>query len=67
MPMRRLLGFFIAMRLFAALPATGVWEVRNNGTDTNGGGFDSSKAGTDYSQNDNKNATSNAHPAEAQP
>src|SRR5882724_12273483 len=39
---------------------TSVWEVRpTNGTDTNGGGFDSSSAGTDYSQQNAKNTVGN--------
>ena len=34
-----------------ALSATVVWEVRGvTGADTNGGGFNSAAAGTDYSQ-----------------
>src|SRR5438105_2387727 len=32
-----------------ALSATIVWEVRNGGSDTNGGGFDSAASGTDRS------------------
>lgn len=42
-----------------ALPATVVWEVRTAGNDTNGGGFNSAAAGTDYSQQDNKNTVGN--------
>lgn len=33
-----------------ALASTVVWEVRTTGDDTNGGGFNSASAGTDYSQ-----------------
>jgi len=41
----------------AAIPATTVWEVRSNGSDTNGGGFDGAGSpSVDYSQNNNKNA-----------
>lgn len=40
----------------AALPGTTVWEVRTTGSDSNGGGFVTAGSGTDYSQNDNKNA-----------
>ena len=41
-----------------SLPGTGVWEVRvTNGTDTNGGGFDSAAAGTDMSVFNNKNSS----------
>lgn len=36
-----------------------VWEVRNAGNDTNGGGFVAGSSGTDYSQQDNKNSGSN--------
>lgn len=35
-----------------ALPATAVWEVRTTGENTNGGGFNSARGGTDYSQQD---------------
>lgn len=35
-----------------------VFEVRTTGAGTNGGGFVTGSSGTDYSQNDNKNATS---------
>lgn len=38
-----------------ALPANSVFEVRTAGNDTNGGGFVTGSAGTDYSQQDNKN------------
>jgi hypothetical protein len=41
-----------------ALPATSVWEVRPTvGSDTNGGGFDSTAGGTDYSQTNSKRTT----------
>jgi hypothetical protein len=33
-----------------AIAATAVWEVRSTGNDSNGGGFDPAKTGTDYSQ-----------------
>ncbi len=33
------------------------WEVRTTGSDTNGGGFDSSLGGTDYSQQNSAQAT----------
>jgi len=35
-----------------ALTSNLVWEVRTTGSDNNGGGFDSSYGGTDYSQQD---------------
>lgn len=39
-----------------SLPTTSVWEVRpTNGSDTNGGGFNSAAAGTDYSKQNSKN------------
>ena len=38
-----------------ALAAASVFEVRSAGTDTNGGGFVTGAAGTDYSQQDAKN------------
>lgn len=42
----------------AAVSANAVWEVRpTNGSDTNGGGWVGGAAGTDYSQNNNKNAS----------
>jgi hypothetical protein len=47
---RLLLIFVLASPGWATLPFTSVWEVRTTGADTNGGGFDSAKAGTDYSQ-----------------
>ena len=42
-----------------ALSASGVWEVRTAGNDTNGGGFKSGASGTDYSQQDAKNTAGN--------
>lgn len=43
-----------------ALPATAIWEVRPTvGSDTNGGGFDSAKSGTDYSQQNSANSGGN--------
>lgn len=33
---------------FGALPATTVWEVQADGSDTNGGGFSAARGGTDY-------------------
>jgi len=38
-----------------ALSASTVWEVRTGGNDTNGGGFTTGAAGTDYSQQNAKN------------
>ena len=38
-----------------ALSANSVFEVRTAGNDTNGGGFVTGAAGTDYSQQDAKN------------
>ncbi len=35
-----------------AFAATTEWDVRTTGSDTNGGGFDTASAGTDYSQQD---------------
>jgi hypothetical protein len=37
---------------FGAIPSTAVWEVRTTGDATNGGGFNSARGGTDYSQQD---------------
>jgi hypothetical protein len=46
-----ILVFLIAAgQLFAALPASTVWEVRTGGSDTNGGGFVTGASGTDWSQ-----------------
>lgn len=42
-----------------ALSASSVWEVRTAGDDTNGGGFVTGAAGTDYSQQDAKNSGAN--------
>lgn len=42
-----------------ALAAASTFEVRTAGNDTNGGGFVTGAAGTDYSQQDNKNTTGN--------
>lgn len=43
-----------------ALPSTSVWEVRpTNGANTNGGGFDSTGTGTDFSTQNAKNSGSN--------
>ena len=39
-----------------ALAAASVFEVRTAGNDTNGGGFVTGAAGTDYSQQDAKNS-----------
>jgi hypothetical protein len=39
-----------------ALSANTVWEVRTAGNDTNGGGFVTGAAGTDFSQQDAKNS-----------
>jgi len=35
-----------------SLPSTTVWEVRTTGSDSNGGGFNAARSGTDYSQQD---------------
>lgn len=43
-----------------AINATMVWEVRIAGLSTNGGGFDPSFGGTDYSQQDSPQATGTA-------
>jgi hypothetical protein len=46
-----LLLILIVKPLLAVLPPTSVFEVRASvGSDNNGGGFDSAKSGTDYSQ-----------------
>lgn len=42
-----------------ALSANTTWEVRTGGNDTNGGGFVTGAAGTDYSQQDAKNTVGN--------
>lgn len=41
----------------ATLSVNTVWELRTTGTDTNGAAFVTGASGTDYSQNDNKNAS----------
>lgn len=46
------LCFGITNKVLAAIPATTVWEVRTTGASTNGGGFNSARGGTDYSQQD---------------
>lgn len=40
-----------------AQPATVSWEVRTTGSDSNGGGFNTASAGTDYSQQDTPHVT----------
>jgi hypothetical protein len=40
-----------------ALPSTAVIEVRTTGSDSSGGGFNSARGGTDYSQQDSPQAT----------
>lgn len=40
-----------------ALPATVIWECRTTGSDSNGGGFDPSLGGVDYSQQNAAQAT----------
>jgi hypothetical protein len=40
-----------------ALPSTAVIEVRTTGSDSNAGGFNSARGGTDYSQQDSPQAT----------
>ena len=54
-----ILGLILGSFAFGALPSnnTGTWETRNNGNDTNGGAFVAGSSGTDYSTNDNKNAS----------
>lgn len=58
--MRKLKILFLLLltcsQSFAAISGNTVWEVRNNGNDTNGGGFVTGASGTDMSQFDNKNA-----------
>ena len=52
-----LLVLLLTLPLFGTIPNTSVWEVRPGvGSDTNGGGFDSTGTGTDMSQFNNKNA-----------
>lgn len=60
-PLAKVLGAllllaFLVQRADTALSASTVWEVRTAGSDTNGGGFVTGASGTDYSQNNNKNA-----------
>ena len=59
--MKRLLIALLAFSLssWATLPQTVRWNVeRTTGTsDTNGGGFDTAKAGTDYSQSVNNSGS----------
>jgi hypothetical protein len=48
---RLLIALVFALRSFAALPSTTVWEVRPTvGSNTNGGGFVTGSSGTDWSQ-----------------
>lgn len=47
---RFLLVALIALPCYGALPSTVQWDVRTTGNDANGGGFDTAKAGTDFSQ-----------------
>lgn len=51
--MKTLLSFFLSFAIiancFAALPATGVWNITTSGSATNGGGFDSTLGGVNYS------------------
>lgn len=57
--MKKLISIFITIcsLTYGALPTTMVWEQRPTvGSDTNGGGFDFTAAGTDMSQFNNKNA-----------
>ncbi len=52
--MKRLILFLILTAgMYGALPTNTTWEVRNAGTDTNGGGYKAGGPGTDYS---NQNA-----------
>ncbi len=55
--MRRLSILFLLLSapVWATISSSTVWEVRQNGSDTNGGGYVST--GTDYSVNANKNAS----------
>ena len=48
--------FTIVSFAYATISSNTYWEVRSAGSNTNGGGFTLSGSGTDYSQNDNKNA-----------
>ena len=43
-----------------AIAGTTVWRCRTTGSDTNGGGFNSARGGTDYSQQDSPQATGTA-------
>lgn len=40
-----------------AFSSTTAWDVRTTGDDSNGGGFDTASAGTDYSQQDSQQVT----------
>jgi len=56
--MKRLILLWVwATCAFAALPSGIVWEVRQTGNNSNGGGFLAGAAGTDYSQFDAAHVT----------
>ena len=61
--MRRLLSIFFVWILaappsFAAITAATAWEIRTGGSEANGGGFDASLGGVDYSR---QNAAQHAY------
>lgn len=47
--LRLIYSFAIIANCFAALPSTGVWNITTAGSAANGGGFDSTLGGTNYS------------------
>lgn len=49
---------FMVGHALAALSNATVWEIRTNGSNTNGGGFVAGAAGADFSQKNSANATS---------
>ena len=63
--MQRILNILIlfaavVMVSFGSIPQSAAWEVRPSvGSDTNGGGFDTTQAGTDFSQQNAKNSVGN--------
>lgn len=54
--MKVLLLFLCSFSAYGAISVNSVWELRTTGADTNGAGYVTGSSGTDYSQNDNKNA-----------
>ncbi len=55
--MRLIIFILSAYSAFAAFASTTEWEVRTTGNAANGGGFNTSASGTDYSQQDSPQCT----------